>query len=264
MNIAILGSITFSVYLIGALAVSIKLNAHYRRLKWLYAATAPCAWLMHGSLLLVMYLENVLDFGFFNAASIYAWLTISIVLLLQLRYPLHSLGVVLFPTAGICALLSALYSMQAHNPAHGNMVLQLHILSSVFAYSLLLIAAIQAIILAIQDYRLHNHHTEGITQMLPPLKVIERLMFRIITIGFVLLTISGISGFMVVERWLTHKNIFSIIAWGIFATLLFGRQQFGWRGRKAVRLTLSGTIFLILAYFGSRLVLELILNQNIN
>ena len=84
-------------------------------------------------------------------------------------------------------------------------------------------------------------------------------MFRVIGAGFILLSLALVSGFIVVDNWYTHKIIFSIIAWLIFATLLIGRWKAGWRGRKAIRFILSGISFLILAFFGSKLALELIL-----
>lgn len=264
MNIAFLGSITFSVYLVATFALASQLHpklARQRKLTWLYASVAPIACALHALVLGVMLYNDTLDFSFFNGVSIHAWAIILVLLLLSLRWPIQNSGLVTFPIAGISVLLSTLTSTQVHHPEQIPTIVQLHIVSSIFAYSLLIISALQAVVLSIQDYRLHNQQTDGITHVLPPLKVIERLMFRIISMGFILLTVSGITGFFIAEDWWNHKNIFSLIAWSIFALLLFGRWKFGWRGRRAVRLTFSGTIFLILAYFGSKMVLELILGQ---
>jgi len=87
----------------------------------------------------------------------------------------------------------------------------------------------------------------------------------LLTIGFLLLTLSLLSGALFLEnlfaQHLVHKTVLSIIAWIVFAVLLSGRWFYGWRGRTAIRYTLSGFVILMLAYFGSKLVLELILQR---
>jgi hypothetical protein len=149
-----------------------------------------------------------------------------------------------------------------HGPAPG---LQIHILLSLLAYSLLAIAAIQSILLAIQNHHLHHHHPGGFIRALPPLAIMEGLLFQIIGLGFVFLSASLISGFMFLEdlfgQQVAHKTLLAIAAWGLFAALLLGRWRFGWRGRIAIRWTLGGFFALALAYFGSKLVLELILGR---
>ena len=100
---------------------------------------------------------------------------------------------------------------------------------------------------------------------LPPLAIMERMLFQLIAVGFVLLTLSLLSGFVYLENMfaqhLVHKTILSILAWAVFGVLLLGRRLYGWRGKVAVRWTLSGIALLLLAYFGSKLVLELILQR---
>ena len=101
--------------------------------------------------------------------------------------------------------------------------------------------------------------------MLPPLQTMESLMFQMVAIGFTLLTLALVTGFLFLEdifaQHLVHKTVLSIIAWVVFGILLWGRWRFGWRGRVAIRWTIGGFIFLMLAYFGSKFVLELILNR---
>ena len=100
---------------------------------------------------------------------------------------------------------------------------------------------------------------------LPPLEVMERLLFQMIGTGFALLSAALLTGIVFLEdifaQHLVHKTVLSIVSWMIFGILLWGRWRFGWRGRTAIRWTLSGFLFLILAYFGSKLVLELILQR---
>ena len=133
------------------------------------------------------------------------------------------------------------------------------------AYSLLSIAVAQAILLAIQDKYLHNKHPAGFLRSLPSLETMEILLFRIIGLGVLALSISLISGFLYLEdmfaQHLVHKTILSIIAWSVFVVLLWGRFKFGWRGKMAIKWSISGFTLLMLAYFGSKFVIELVLQQ---
>ncbi len=138
-------------------------------------------------------------------------------------------------------------------------------MASITAYSLLTIAALQAIMLYIQDVQIHNKHPGGFVRALPPLETMERLLFRLLTLGFIVLSVSLISGGFYInnlfEQHLVHKFVLSVSAWILFGTLLWGRWRFGWRGRIAIRWTLTGFILLLLAYFGSKIVIELILKR---
>jgi ABC-type uncharacterized transport system permease subunit len=122
-----------------------------------------------------------------------------------------------------------------------------------------------AILLAVQDSHIRNKHPGGFIRALPPLQTMENLLFQMLTAGFILLSLSLFSGILFLEdlfaQHLAHKTVFSIIAWLVFGTLLWGRWRFGWRGRTAIRWTLSGFFFLMLAYFGSKLVLEIVLQR---
>jgi ABC-type uncharacterized transport system permease subunit len=136
---------------------------------------------------------------------------------------------------------------------------------SLLAYSLLAIAALQALALALEDRLLRQRRPLRMMRILPPLQTLEFSMFQIIAFGFFLLSLGLISGLMFLKdmfaQHLVHKTVLSIIAWLVFAILLWGRYRFGWRGRTAIRYTLSGFGSLMLAYFGSKLVLELILHR---
>jgi len=116
-----------------------------------------------------------------------------------------------------------------------------------------------------QDYQLRRKRLAWAMQMLPPLQVMETLMFQMVALGLLLLSLSLISGFLFLEdifdQHLVHKTILSIAAWFVYATLLWGRWRYGWRGRKAIRWNLAGFFVLLLAYFGKKFVLELILHR---
>ncbi len=205
-----------------------------------------------------------IDMGFFNALSLAAWLIALLLLVASLRHPLELLGIVLLPFAAVALALEVAFS----GPGTATTLppgLQIHILLSLLAYSLLAIGAIQAILLAVQNHHLHHHHPGGFIRALPPLAIMEGLLFQIIGLGFLFLSASLITGFIFLDdlfgQHVAHKTVLSIFAWGLFAGVLFGRWRFGWRGRIAVRWTLGGFLTLALAYFGSKLVLELMLGR---
>jgi ABC-type uncharacterized transport system permease subunit len=129
----------------------------------------------------------------------------------------------------------------------------------------LTIAACQAAAVAALDYQLHHRHTRGLVQVLPPLQLMEAMLFELLWVGLVLLTIAISSGMLFLEdifaQHLVHKTVLTLCAWLLFATLLWGHHQLGWRSQTAVRFTLSGFVVLMLGYFGSKFVLELILQQ---
>ncbi|NND59123.1 MAG: cytochrome c biogenesis protein CcsA [Gammaproteobacteria bacterium] len=137
-----------------------------------------------------------------------------------------------------------------------------HALLATLAWSLLAAASALALLTAAKDrYLRHANHTAW-AATLPPLESMERLMFMAITAGFALLSLAIFSGLVFVEdllaQHLTHKTLLTILAWLVFAALLFGRWRLGWRGRRAVNLTLAGFAVLLIGYFGSRLVLEML------
>jgi ABC-type uncharacterized transport system permease subunit len=142
----------------------------------------------------------------------------------------------------------------------------LHISSSILAYAVLTLAAVQSALLALQDHQLRHRHTRGIVQVLPPLQLMEDMLFELLWIGVSLLTIAIVSGFVFIEdifaQSLVHKTVLTIVAWALFSVLLWGHYQLGWRSQTAVRFTLAGFFLLMLAFFGSKLVLELILQRN--
>lgn len=182
------------------------------------------------------------------------------------RSPLYDASLVALPLAVAVLVLEWLVpapSLVLNETSTGT---TLHILSSILAFGVLSIAGVYALFSAIIDYFLRHHHLNPLVQSLPPLETLEKLLFQLISIGFVLLTVSLVSGMAYIDnlfaQHLAHKTILSIIAWLAFGVLLWGRWRYGWRGRRAVRLTLAGIFLLLLAYFGSKLVLEVMLGRN--
>lgn len=142
-----------------------------------------------------------------------------------------------------------------------------HLLVAMLAYSFLTIAALHALLMIVVENRLHHPATHSLLSNFPPLLAMEKLLFNIIWVGFILLTLTLLSGIVFSKEvfgqplTFTHKTLFGFISWGIFAALLIGRQFYGWRGRIAIRWTLTGFLMLLLAYIGSKFVLEIILNR---
>lgn len=207
------------------------------------------------------------DFSFLNALSAVALIIVSIILLSALFKPIEKLGLVVFPLAAIILLLKLLVPEDTHILHNRSWPMVVHVLSSITAYAFLNIAAIQAILLAIQDWCLRKRQPGGLlVRSLPPIQTMEALLFQLIGTGFILLTLSLVTGFIYLEdmfaQHLVHKTVLSIFAWFVFAALLAGRVKYGWRGKTAMRWTIGGFMSLMLAYFGSKMVLEWILDRN--
>jgi len=145
-----------------------------------------------------------------------------------------------------------------HNPQVGS-----HIIFALLAYAIMAIASLLALQLAYVDHRLKKHKSPISTLKLPPLMTLEKSLFQFIFIGFVLLSCTLFTGFIFLENMFAkeeaHKAVLSIIAWFIYAILLWGHFRKGWRGRLVIYITIAGSSLLTLAYFGSRFVREVIL-----
>lgn len=166
-----------------------------------------------------------------------------------------------YPLAALMLSLNAIAPwtlQQLHSTSLGT---SMHILIASVAYSLFTAACGVGILLAIQEYLLKHHRLKHLLRV-PPLQVLERLMFEFIWAAFLLLTITIATGFYFIEdmfaQHLVHKTVFTIASWAVFAGLLAGRKFLGWRGQLAVKLTLSGFVLLMLGYFGTQIAIEII------
>lgn len=255
-----------SAYSLASLIQLRSLTSKTNKYKTTFWILGIAAVITHGYLVLInMFVINGMNLGVFKALSLVAWMMATLILLATLKKPVECLAIVLFPLAVLTLILD--HSLPtAHLVAYdSNWQLQAHIFISITAYSFLTIAVVQSIVLAIQDHQLHNRQPSGFIQSLPPLQIMEQLLFQIIAIGFILLTIGLLIGILFLQditaQHLVHKTVLSSLAWTIFAILLWGRWRFGWRGRKAIRLALAGFIALMLAFIGTKIVIELILNR---
>lgn len=211
-----------------------------------------------------------LDFSITHALSVVAWLTAAIAWSSGLLRTLPAVGSILLPVAAVAALLPLLppdvVGVHRFRYAHDALATT-HIVIAFVAYALLIIAAAQALILMGLERRLHRRLPDPTADAVPPLLTLERFLFRLIAVGFVLLTLTMASGMVFSEQIFgravrpTHKSILSLLAWLTFGALLWGRWRYGWRGRRALRWILTGTVFLLLAYLGYKFVLEIVLGR---
>ena len=229
----------------------------------------PVALVLHGMLVYSGVLSDEgLNLGVSNSISLIIWLTVAIYWLASLAVPgLASIQGLWAPVALVAVIL------QAAIPSHylvrhgGDPLFTLHFAIAMLAYSLFIVATMHAVVMLAEQKWLHRGILPPFLRSLPPLLEMEALLFRILFAAFVLLTLTVVSGLFFSEQVFgkplqaTHKTVFGILSWLIFGSLLWGRYFRGWRGKRAVYLTLWGFAALLLAYLGSKFVLEIILHR---
>lgn len=235
----------------------------------LSAATLLGAFALHALLLLI----DIGGFGqslpgarlgFGPVLSITVWLVIGVYAVESRLLPLPAerqwLGV-----AGVAAVLVAALFPGDPKVLHSPLA-PLHFALGVGSYGLFGAAVFHGLLLDAAERRLRTR-TPGSVPAPPagmPLLTLERLTFRFVEAGFCVLTATLVLGIVttVQWRWTDHKAVFSLLAWGVFASLLLGRRLQGWRGRHATRWLYAGAVLLLLAYVGSRFVLEVLLGRS--
>jgi ABC-type uncharacterized transport system permease subunit len=211
--------------------------------------------------------EDVPDVSLPHLLSLCALVIILLLLSSSLtQRKLFAAGLVALPIAAGVLLLEWILPPHAIPLKDASIGTTVHLVSSVLAFGLLSIAGVYALFVFFIDHFLRRHHLNPLVRSLPPLEVLEDLLFKQIAAGFTLLTVSLGSGMMFINdifaQHLVHKTLLSIMAWMVFGILLWGRWRYGWRGSLAVRLTLAGIVLLLLSYFGSKLVLENMLGRS--
>jgi len=268
-------------YLATALVYA-ALAAYFWRTRWVLAAVpdkprAAGSWeqlavlaplTLHAALLYSSTLAGPeVRLGLGNAASLIVWLSVLIYWLGSFVYRVEGLQALVMPIAAAACLLPILAPGTRPLPNTQLLAFKAHLLISMAAYGFFTIASLHVLLMAALEKRLHGGQLRPGLTALPPLLTMERILFQLIGTGFVLLTLSLVSGIVFSEEVfgkplnLNHKTVFGVISWAIFGALLWGRRRYGWRGRIAMRWTLAGFLMLVLAYFGSRFVLEVILQR---
>lgn len=222
-----------------------------------------------------VFVAPTLRFGFAQALSITLWLAVLVYWIESLYLNLQGIHAIVLSTAALCALMPGLFPGLITPDYTQEFAFRAHLLLAMAAYGLFTIGAMHALLMALLDRRLHQdggHERSrallnGVLAGMPPLLTLETLLFRILTLGFVLLTLTLLSGVLFSEvlfhrpLQVNHKSVFAFVSWVIFAALLTGRWLYGWRGRRALRWTVAGFAALLLAYVGSRFVLEVLLHR---
>ena len=231
---------------------------------WERAAILPPL-VLHGALLYAeLFAREELRFGFAYALSAMLWLTVLFYWLESFIYDLDALQPPALALAALALPLPLLFPGRIGGAYMASLEFRLHLLLAMLAYSLFTIAILHAVLMAVAERRLHRKEG-GALGALPPLLTLERLLFRLIGGAFLLLTLTLATGIGFSETLFgralrfDHKTVFGVLSWLTFGVLLGGRWLYGWRGRTALRWTLSGFVLLILAYVGSRFVLEVVL-----
>jgi len=246
------------------------------RLRPAISAGTAAAWLLHGGALWTdMLTVDMLRIGFAVMLSATLWISVAAYWLENRNFTLDGLRIMVLPCAALAVVLPALFPGSVVSLEGRSSLFAWHIAVSILAYSTLTIAAFHAVLMALQESRLHARPgtahggwLSAALDRLPALLTMEKLLFRLIGFGFVLLTLTVLSGVLFSEqlfgtpfKW-DHKNIFSMLSWALFGLLLAGRKWRGWRGRTALSFTLVGFATLLLAYVGSRFVLEVVLHRS--
>jgi len=245
-------------------------------------AAAWAAWLLPAALLLHGWLAwrgiataEGLDLSFLNAMSVVGALVAAVAWASGLLRTLPAIGAIVLPVSAVAvllpALLPALFPSAFTNPhrfAYGSQSLAAaHVAVALVSYAIFLVAALQALVLMGLEKRLHRRLPDPESAALPPLLTLERFLFRMLAAGFLLLSLTLASGMLFTEHLFgkpltfTHKSVFSVLGWLTFGALLLGRWRYGWRGRVALRWIIVGTVFIFLAYLGSKFVLEVLLGR---
>lgn len=261
-----------TLYIVAALAYVVCAALPSRKGREISGITA-FAWLVHGAAMFFdMRSAGMIRFGFAMMLSAALWLSVAAYWFENRNFALDGLRRLVMPCAALAAVLPIVFlgsvlPQQGMAPAFG-----WHVAAAIMAYSILTIAAFHAVLMALQESRLHTRNAKAgwlssALDQLPALLTMEKLLFRLIWIGFVLLSLTVLSGVAFSEqlfgramKW-DHKTIFTLLSWLLFASLLAGRRWRGWRGKTALRFTLAGFATLVLAYVGSRFVLEVILHR---
>ncbi|GGW71619.1 cytochrome C assembly family protein [Alishewanella tabrizica] len=202
------------------------------------------------------------NFNLSNVSSLVCWLITLSITLTSLRTPAILLLPLVYTFAAVLLLTTLVVpsSVQIQHLQHSPGLIA-HITLAFTAYVVLLMATLYSVQVAYISYKLKHKDFSGVSRFLPPLMQAENLQFRLLAAGTLLLALGLLSGIPYTTNWLEHKSLLSSLALGIFILLCWGHARLGWRGKTAITLTLTGTILLTLAYFGSRFVKEVLLNR---
>jgi ABC-type uncharacterized transport system permease subunit len=234
---------------------------------WFVGVILSLGLLLHAGVLYSDMLTPMgVNYNVFNIMSFTSALMLLLSILFSTYRPVLPLSLIGIPVAAAGLIMGFAFSKHDLFISRNSFGLDLHIILSLSAYAVLLMATIHAVLLWFQDRELKNKQKRRVwVNLLPPFQVMESLLFDMLIAGFALLTFALGFGFFTIENFfgqhLAHKTAFSIISWFIYGALLLGHYQFGWRGQKAIRFTILGFFLLAVGFIGSKFVLEMILHR---
>lgn len=253
------------LYLAATLHIARQIRAGHaeRRSVFLYAGFA--AVLCHGTVTLPqVFLPQGIALGLFTAGSLVGMLVALLAIITSLFRPVGVIALVAYPVAFSLLLLAELLH-DRYTPRQFSSGLGVHILLSLLAWAVIAIATAHAALLTLQDQLLRARRLDGLLRVLPPLQTTEAILFELLAAGFALLTLAIGAGFLYVDdlfaQHLVHKTVLTLASWAAIGVLLAGRKVAGWRGRTAVRFTVGAFLLLAIAFFGSKFVLEMVLQR---
>lgn len=231
------------------------------------APALVAGWLLHGVLLALDVggwgrIEQGARLGFGPVLSLTVWLVLAVHTVESRFVPLPAVRRVLAACGAAAVLLAWAFPGDVHPPS--NAWAPVHWALGVASYALFGAAVLHASMLDAAERRLRRRDAPepGSGPMGMPLLRLERLTFRFVEIGFAVLTLAVLLGAVTAAGWRwNHKTVFSVLAWVVFAGLMWGRRRQGWRGRRATRWLYSGAALLLLGYAGSRFVFEVVLGR---
>jgi len=260
--------ITAGCYLVAAILLYLAITGHSNRKRVLAAAVTLLGVFLHvWAEAQHWFIPATPHVSLLNVMSLCALATVAIPLFtFPMKNSLFDASLVALPISVLILVAEGTIIAPVLEITETSAGMTVHIISSIAAFGVLSIAGVYAVFATLIDHLLRKHSLNSLVQSLPALDTLEELLMHLIKAGFAVLTLALITGLIFVNdlfgQHLGHKTLLSIFAWLIFALLLWGRWKKGWRGRVAVRMTLSGIAILLLAYFGSKLVLEIILERS--
>jgi len=239
------------------------------RARLLVQALGVTVIVLHGAALIPAWFQSEsLRFGFAYAMSWMLWLAVLTLWIETWTLRAGRLMVFVYPVAAVSVLLPLGFP-GVPMALEASPLFRLHILLAMLAYSAFFVAAVYAVLMLGQERALDQHDApSALWDEMPPLLALDRLLLRTAALGFGLLTGTLVTGGLVLSSeglgWmrLDHKTVFTLATWVMVAFFLWGRARWGWRGRLAARFTLGGFGLLVLAYIGSRFVLEVLIRSN--
>ncbi len=227
---------------------------------------ATLALMAHGYVALTLSEDSGWNLGFYRVSSlIFLVMSVTSLAILMIR-PLHMLLIVMFPFAALSVLIST-FAPATGQPLIGlDQGVLIHVSASLIAYAIIALASLQAIIVSVQSKRLRAHQFRGLIKLLPPLERMESMLWELTVAGVAILTLAIISGLLYVDdlfaQHLIHKTVLTAVSWLVFVAMLIAHWIRGLRINTAVILILTAFTLLTLGFFGSKLVLELLLQPN--